>query len=108
MTAPNGESDQETLNNTMVSNFELPPVYDNEFRVYLKTNNYGSESLWTITNTENEVVASRTNCSNDNYIDTVSLGNGCHTFTLEDTGGDGLDFGGVMLKQELAKLSFKT
>ena len=93
VTAPNGESDQETLNNTMVSNFELTPVYDNEFRVYLKTNNYGSESLWTITNTENEVVASRTNCSNDTYhIDTVSLGNGCHTFTLEDTGGDGLDF----------------
>lgn len=89
---PNGETDEEPNNNQMQSAFETPPVYDNEFRVYLKTNNMGNETAWSISNA-NELFYSRSNCaSNTFYLDTISLDNGCYTFTINDSGNDGLDF----------------
>jgi predicted secreted protein len=77
----------------MASAFEDVPVYKNQFLVRLKTNNYGSENSWKIENSQGEIVYSKDNfVSNTLNADTVILGNGCFKFTLEDTGGDGLDF----------------
>ncbi|MDB3926926.1 peptide-N-glycosidase F-related protein [Flavobacteriales bacterium] len=90
---PNGSTDTHSDNDTMESEFEDLPIYKPSFLVRLKTNNYGSQSSWTIKNSNNEVVYSRDNCANNTlYNDTVTLGNGCYTFKIDDTGGDGLDF----------------
>ena len=56
----------------------------------LKTNNYGSQNSWKIENSQGEIMYSNGNfASNTLNTDTVILGNGCFTFTLVDTGGDG-------------------
>jgi len=90
---PNGSTDTHGDNDSMESEFEDLPIYKPSFLVRLKTNNYGSQSSWTIKNSNNETVYSRSNCaSNTLYNDTVTLSNGCYTFKIEDTGGDGLDF----------------
>jgi hypothetical protein len=78
---PNGSTDTHSDNDTMESEFEDLPIYKPSFLVRLKTNNYGSQSSWTIKNSNNEVVYSRDNCANNTlYNDTVTLGNGCYTF----------------------------
>ena len=90
---PNGLTDMYNENNFMSSDFEEVPVYKNQFLVRLKTNNYGGQNSWKIENSEGEIVYSKSNfTSNTLNADTVILGNGCFTFTLDDTGGDGLDF----------------
>ena len=77
----------------MVSEFENVPVYKPSFIVRMKTNNYGSQNSWKITNQWDDVVYSRSGLeSNALYADTLSLPNGCYTFRIDDTGGDGLDF----------------
>jgi len=89
----NNSTDLHSDNDSMRSEFEDVPVYKPSFLVRLKTNNYGNQSSWTITNSNNDVVYSRDNCANNTlYTDTVTLTNGCYTFKIEDTGGDGLDF----------------
>ena len=90
---PNGQNDEHNDNDYMISEFENVPVYKPSFLVRLKTNNYGSQNSWEILNSQNEVVYSNGNFANNTlYVDTVTLGNGCYTFKLYDTGGDGLDF----------------
>lgn len=90
---PNGSTDMHQENDFMSSDFEEVPVYKNQFLVRLKTNNYGGQNSWKIENSEGEIVYSKSNfASNTLNADTVILGNGCFTFTLDDTGGDGLDF----------------
>ena len=93
VSAPNGNTDMHNDNDFMASAFEDVPVYKNSFLVRLKTNNYGAQNSWKIENGQGEVIYSKDNfTSNSLNADTVILGNGCYTFTLEDTGGDGLDF----------------
>ena len=93
ISSPNGNTDMHNDNDFMASAFEDVPVYKNQFLVRLKTNNYGSENSWKIENSQGEIVYSKDNfVSNTLNADTVILGNGCFKFTLEDTGGDGLDF----------------
>lgn len=90
---PNGQNDEHTENDRMVSEFENVPVYKPSFIVRMKTNNYGSQNSWKITNQWDDVVYSRSGLeSNALYADTLSLPNGCYTFRIDDTGGDGLDF----------------
>jgi hypothetical protein len=93
VSAPNENTDMHNDNDFMASAFEDVPVYKNSFLVRLKTNNYGAQNSWKIENGQGEVIYSKDNfTSNSLNADTVILGNGCYTFTLEDTGGDGLDF----------------
>jgi hypothetical protein len=93
VSAPNGNTDMHSDNDFMASAFEDVPVYKNQFLVRLKTNNYGAQNSWKIENSLGEIVYSKDNfASNTLNADTVILGNGCFKFTLEDSGGDGLDF----------------
>ena len=90
---PNGTTDMYSDNDFMSSDFEDVPIYNSQFLVRLKTNNYGGQNSWKIENSQGEIVYSNGNFANNTlYVDTILLGNGCFTFTLEDTGGDGLDF----------------
>ena len=90
---PNGTTDMHSDNDFMSSDFESVPIYKNQFLVRLKTNNYGNQNSWKIENSQGEIIYSKDNfSSNTLYADTIILGNGCFKFTLEDSGGDGLDF----------------
>ena len=57
----------------------------------LTTDNYGSETSWQITNSNNQIEASGGNyASNQSYTEAVCLGDGEYTFTISDTYGDGI------------------
>lgn len=59
--------------------------------VNLTTDDYGSETSWEITNTNNQVEASGGNyASNQTYSESVCLSEGDFTFTISDTYGDGI------------------
>lgn len=90
---PNGENDEHPDNDSMRSSFENVPTYKSSFIIRLQTNNKGNHNSWKLTNNWGGEVYSRNNLSsNTYYADTVTLANGCYTFELYDTGGDGLDF----------------
>lgn len=91
---PNGQEDEYTRNNYMVSSFELVPEYDSLVLVFLRTNNAPSETSWEIKNDRDSVVfKSASNLSaGSTYRDTLLFSEGCYTFTLYDSDCDGLSF----------------
>ena len=92
---PNGGADQYPYNNTKVTKFTYPPVMPAQFYVEYKTNTYYTEDSYTLKDAAGTIILSRdpTNTiANTLYKDTVTLANGCYTFELDDTGGDGLSF----------------
>jgi hypothetical protein len=90
---PNGSTDQHADNDYMASAFEEVPVYPSSFVVRFKSNNFGNQNNWNIKNGSGEIEYEMTNFNNNTlYSDTVTLTNGCHTFNMYDSGGDGLDF----------------
>ena len=90
---PNNQEDEYDDNNLMSSYFEEVPVYESTFVVNLKTNNYGFQNYWEILDSNKEEVYVKDNFSDNTiYNDTIHLDNGCYSFNLYDSGGDGLDF----------------
>ncbi|MGZ4078229.1 MAG: peptide-N-glycosidase F-related protein, partial [Bacteroidia bacterium] len=92
---PNGGADQYPYNNTKVTKFTYPPVMPPQFIIEFRTNNYPWEDSYTLKDDAGTVVASRDGTmllANTLYRDTVTLANGCYTYELNDTTGDGLSF----------------
>ncbi|TNF30444.1 MAG: T9SS type A sorting domain-containing protein [Bacteroidetes bacterium] len=90
---PNGGTDEYADNDTYISSFEMPNVYEGNFIVRYKTNNYPHENYWEIKDINGNVVASRTNAAaNTTYNDTMNLDPGCYTFYLYDSQNDGLSY----------------
>ena len=88
---PNGSTDQYSGNNTMSSSFVIPPVFDNDLIIELKTNNQASENSYTLKNDLGVVVHSRSGLGNNvTYADHVTLPEGCYELRLTDSGEDGL------------------
>ncbi len=93
VTAPNGGTDEYAGNDMATSTYEQPDVYDSNFIVRYKTNNFPHENYWEIRDISNNVVASRTNSdANTTYLDTMDLSPGCYTFHLYDSEDDGLSY----------------
>ena len=93
VSAPNGGSDQYAGNDTYTTSFVMPEVYEGNFIVRYKTNNYPHENYWEIRDINGDVVASRTNSdANTTYNDTMDLDPGCYTFYLYDSANDGLSY----------------
>ncbi|MBI1288086.1 MAG: T9SS type A sorting domain-containing protein [Flavobacteriales bacterium] len=93
VSAPNGGTDQYAGNDSYTSSFEMPPVYEGNFIVRYKTNNYPYENYWEIRDINGSVVASRTTAdANTLYNDTMNLAPGCYTFYLYDSEDDGLSY----------------
>lgn len=93
-------ADQNNFNDSYSSTFTDVKSYPNKFVVYFKTNNATStvnapynESSWKIIDQSGNVVASRTNNSNNvTKTDTVNLANGCYTFVCDDDACDGMSW----------------
>lgn len=90
---PNGGQDEYELNNSATSHFELAPEYPNEFIIRFKSNKRPWENHWQIVDTDGNVVLERDDFEPDTeYRDTVLLDDGCYTFTMYDSGNDGISF----------------
>jgi hypothetical protein len=84
---PNGEADAYNANDKLSSQFDMPDLYDDNFIIYLKTNNYPDENYYEISNIQGEVVYRKDNLeANKIYRDTLNIGVGCYTFRLYDEG----------------------
>lgn len=91
--SPNGMQDEYAGNDTYVSNFDMPEVYEGNLIVQYKTNNYPQENYWEIRDINGNVVAERINADpNTTYKDTLDLDYGCYTFYVYDSENDGLSY----------------
>ncbi len=93
---PNGSNDDYASNDTMYSHVAYVATMPNQIVVLLRTNNAGSETTWKIRDESGAIVAQRILplTANTIYRDTISLADGCYNFTMNDSGKDGLSFGG--------------
>lgn len=63
----------------------------NEITITLTTDNYGSETSWTLTDSDGTTIASGSNLSSaTTYTVNECLADGCYTFTINDSYGDGI------------------
>jgi len=96
---PNGQADDYTANNTMLSAFESVPEYPETFALWVGTNGgvigntQESETTWDFYNENGNIeFTSGSLYGNIQYRDTLTFTKGCYTFVVNDTDEDGLDF----------------
>ncbi len=90
---PNGGQDQNTDNDTQISHFELPDMFDEQIVIMLKTNNHAGENAYVIKDFEGNIIFTRDNLENNTmYLDTLDFVPGCYTIEMTDSGDDGLSF----------------
>lgn len=94
LTAINGSADEYAQNNEMTSAFTPADVFEFEnLLIQLRTNNRPAENRYFIRNSSGDIVLQRNNlAAATTYKDDINLPPGCYSLTLEDDGGDGLDF----------------
>lgn len=92
-TLPNGQSDEFNFDNYQKSNFNSTNVYTNSIiRLLVRTDNTGNESSCELKDAAGNVLFSHGPYAGNNiiYRDTFYLANGCYTFTMFDSFGDGM------------------
>jgi hypothetical protein len=90
---PNGGSDQYAYNDTIISPFDIPSVFQSGLVFELKTNNNSNQNSYTLKDSQGSIIISQAGLSpNTVYRDTVYLVNDCYTISLLDAGDDGLTF----------------
>lgn len=90
---PNGGTDQYGLNDTLISTFNYPVVYNSALVFELKTNNNGSHTTYTLKDSQGNTLINKMGLSaNTIYLDTVNLPTDCYTLKLLDAGDDGLSW----------------
>ena len=90
----NGD-DEDTDNNTLVSDIRAVDHYDNDVIIQFKTNFVSSETSYTVYDQNGTVVLQKLSSSvagNTVYTDTLRNLNGCYQLVINDTGGDGLSW----------------
>jgi hypothetical protein len=91
ITAVNDGTDLYADNNTATSSFVMPDIYNEHFKVSLKTNSLSEENSYTIKDINGDIIFSHDGFSdNTTYSDTLLLDPGCYTLEFYDTGLDGL------------------
>ncbi len=87
---PNGTTDTNSTNDAANSNFSVS-IGGQVVGMELITDTYASETSWELTDANNNVLASGDNLTNSTtYNEAWCLGNGCYTWTLFDSYGDGI------------------
>ena len=90
---PNNGADQYGSNDTMYSAFDIPAVYPAGIVFELRTNNFGSQTNYTLKDAQGNFILSKLNLFNNTiYRDTVYLTTDCYTLQLNDANDDGLAF----------------
>jgi hypothetical protein len=112
---PNGQTDQNPLNNSYSSSYEAPDVYPADFKLSIKTNNVGSDTHWSVTALDGTVVASGDNmAANTVSANTLNLSPGCYFLSVKDRSKNGLSYfanndgsGYVQIKNEGGSFFFE-
>lgn len=92
---PNGNRDQFSADNIMTTTFVSAPIHGNDVVVYLQSNRQPWQNSWYIMNQNGEIAGYRILDSLDVetvFRDTLRLDPGAYSLTINDTGGDGLEF----------------
>ncbi len=93
ISSPNNGTDENSDNNQYMAQFELPQVYDNNFIVMYKSNNFPGDNYYEVIDINGNIVHSRYSADpNTTYYDTLNLGPGCYSFYFYDLGHDGLSY----------------
>jgi hypothetical protein len=88
--SPNGGADGNSANNASSSSFTVT-VANNTAYLILNTDNSGSQTTWQIRDGNNTVVASGGSYGNNQqYVSEICLNTGCYTFTIYDSGNNGI------------------
>lgn len=90
----NNSPDEDLTDNVMTSEFDNVKDFPSDFRIFLKTNNAGSETAWSITDMSGTALFEQnTHLNNEEYEIMISgLEQGCYKFTLTDVSKNGLSF----------------
>ena len=97
--APNGQVDEFLNNNNATINFQKTADFEtNEITITIQPDDYGSETTWQLTDNSNIIIASGGPYFNNNTTiiqQNIPVTDGCYTFTINDSFGDGLccDYG---------------
>lgn len=93
VSSPNGTTDPYIFNNKMNSSFTITDVVPADFIVYHKSNLFGNETSYQITDESGNVLLNRTGLGNNTiYRDTMHLTYGCYKLLVTDTDEDGINF----------------
>ncbi len=91
---PNGSTDEDTSDDQASSSFTDAPQTDVVLAFELLTDDYGSETTWDLVDASGTVLYSGgPYANNTTYNETFNLSEGCHTFTIYDSYGDGMSYG---------------
>ncbi len=91
---PNGSADEDTSDDQASSTFTDAPQTDVVLAFELLTDDWGLETTWDLTNASGTILYSGgpyNGQNNTTFNETFYLGEGCHTFSIYDDYGDGLD-----------------
>ena len=90
---PNGLDDENELNNSYQTQFELPAMYPSKIVVQLTTNSRASENELVIKDMNGKIILDRKALTNNTQTkDTLDLADGCYTMEVTDSGHDGLSY----------------
>ena len=89
----NSQTDEDPSNDEYISYFELPKVFPKDIYLFTRTNNAGNETRVVLKDEwGKEVFTKEGMAANELSRDTLKLGLGCYTLTIEDSDDDGLSF----------------
>ena len=90
---PNNTLDEYAGNNTFITKFDMPDVYDSKVALRYRTNNIPSDNSVTVVDLYGNIVYSNNNLApNTLYYDTLDVTNGCYSLKVLDTGNDGFSY----------------
>ncbi len=90
---PNNQADQYADNNSLKVAYVAAPEYNSYLVFECRTNNFGYETNYQLTDANGNVILSRNNLTaNTIYRDTFNLVTGCYIFRMYDSGKDGLSW----------------
>ncbi|OGU57670.1 MAG: hypothetical protein A2X64_06185 [Ignavibacteria bacterium GWF2_33_9] len=90
---PNGNTDDNDANNTFISDFNMPDLYEYSAKVVLKTNLRGSNFSYKLSDVQGNVIDHKPSLgSNTNYEIPLDLPQGCYTLEVYDLYNYGLSY----------------
>lgn len=97
VTSVNGMTDENSLNNIMSTNFDIPDGgnFPASIKIRIQTNSRGYETGYILTDVDGNTISERetgTLSSNQMYDDELTLDPGCYILRIFDTGEDGLQW----------------
>ncbi len=92
---PDGKNDEDNSDNTFNSTFIKATAIENEFIIFMQTNNQPRQNEYYIVNSAGDTLFKRAYMSLKPatiYRDTLKLTAGAYNFVVKDSAGDGLEF----------------